>query len=362
MILSPIDFPSGARAKNRVMLAPLTSTQSQPDGRCSDDELRFLARRARGGFGLVMTCAAHVTPAGQGFARQLGCFDDAHDAGLRAIAEAVASQDALSLVQLYHGGARCPSGLTGAQPVSASAFTEDRPGFEVPRPMTEAEILDVISAFRAAALRASRAGFSGVEIHGAHGYLLSQFLSRAMNLRTDGWGGDLGGRARLTREIARTIRGAVPPPFVVGVRLSPEDFGQARGLDVDETVEVARMLADDGVDFVHLSLWDYRRMTAKHPEAHALRLARAALGDRVRVVAAGKIWTREDAERVLELGADVVALGRAAIANPDWPRLARGEGFAPKLAPLTPAELAERDVGPRFVEYLRGMRMVHDGP
>jgi 2,4-dienoyl-CoA reductase-like NADH-dependent reductase (Old Yellow Enzyme family) len=360
MLFEPVTFASGATAKNRLMLASLTNTQSEDDGRCTREERRFLERRAEGGFAIVATCASHVMKEGKGFPGQLGCFDDALLPGLTELAQRLNAHGALSLVQLYHGGVRSPSALTGVQPTSASVFQEDRPGFEAPRAATEADIEAVIEAFEAAAVRCARAGFSGVELHAAHGYLLSQFLSRTMNTREDAWGGPIEHRARLVREIARRVRSAVPPPFVVGARLSPEDYGFARGLDVDETVQVAAWLAEDGLDFIHLSLWDFRRLCLKHPDEHAVRLVRRALPSHVRIAAAGKVWTREDAESVIGLGADIVALGRAAIANPDWPLRAGEPGFSPVHTPLTPDELAERDVSPSFVRYLRGLRLVRD--
>ncbi len=210
-----------------------------------------------------------------------------------------------------------------------------------------------MDAFGQAAARVGRAGFHGVEIHGAHGYLLSQFLSATMNTRADGWGGDLEGRARLIRAVARRVREELPRPAIVGVRLSPEDYGLAKGLDVDETIEVAARLADDGVDYVHLSLWDGSRNTAKHPAEHAVSMLRRALPSEVRIVAAGGVWTPEDAASLLARGADIVAIGRAAILDPDWPEHAREPGFTPIRGPLSPEELGARAVSPRFVEYLR---------
>jgi 2,4-dienoyl-CoA reductase-like NADH-dependent reductase (Old Yellow Enzyme family) len=204
----------------------------------------------------------------------------------------------------------------------------------------------------------------GVEIHGAHGYLPSQFLSRVFNTRDDRWGGSLENRARLVREIVRAVRAAAPSNAVVGVRLSPEDFGYARGLDLDETVQVAKWLCDDGVDYIHLSLWRWERMTVKRPEEHAVPLFRAALPANVPIVAAGAIWTVDDVLAVMQKGAAAVALGRAAIVNPDWPNAVReSEGaWMPARPPLTPAEYEANAVSPRFVEYLRKFKnMVADG-
>ena len=155
------------------------------------------------------------------------------------------------------------------------------------------------------------------------------------------------------REVVRAVRGAVPEEFVVGIRLSPEDAGNARGLDLDENLQLARWLCEDGIDFLHLSLWDYRRNTTKYPECHAMGLFRAAISDEVRLVAAGNIWTPAEAQEVIGLGADGVALGRSAILNPDWARRAAQPGWEPLRLPVTAAQLAERGCSPVFVDYLR---------
>jgi 2,4-dienoyl-CoA reductase-like NADH-dependent reductase (Old Yellow Enzyme family) len=354
MILDPMTFRNGVRARNRVWLAPMTNSQSHADGALSDAEHEWLAMRSRGGFGVVETCAAHVALDGQGWAGELGVYDDALLPGLRRLAATLAGDGAVGLVQIFHGGVRAPSSLTGAQPWSASVF--EAKGAERPREATLEDITRVIAQFRQAAARAEAAGLSGVELHGAHGYLLCQFMSRTMNPRTDGWGGSLEGRARLVRETMRAVRGAVSPGFVVGVRLSPEDFGNARGLDLDESVQIARWLCDDGADFIHLSLWDSSKNTAKRPEEHAVTLFRAALPREVPLVVAGSVWTRADAEALLEKGAAAVALGRAAIANPDWPLRVVDASWQPRRPPLTTAELEERGLSPRFAEYMRNWK------
>ena len=199
-------------------------------------------------------------------------------------------------------------------------------------------------------------GWDGVEIHGAHGYLLTQFLSTVDNRRTDAWGGPLPNRARLLREVTRAVRARVPSSFVVGVRLSPEDFGNARGLDLDESLDVAAWLAEDGADFIHLSLWDVARPSTKRPTEHAVPQFRERVPSDVRLFVAGKIWTAADAARMFELGADVVALGRAAIGNPDWARLVADPSWAPQRPPFAAEELAARALSPGFVSYMRGWK------
>jgi 2,4-dienoyl-CoA reductase-like NADH-dependent reductase (Old Yellow Enzyme family) len=352
-IFSPFSFRNGVRAKNRVALAPMTNLQSLQDGSLSDDELRWLERRAEGGFGVVETCAAHVALDGQAWAGELGVYDDRLLPGLTRLAAALRERGVVSLVQLFHGGARASSALTGTPVWSASENPADP---AAPREATVADIERVIGSFRDAAARAHRAGFDGVELHGAHGYLLSQFLSSTMNRRTDAWGGSLEGRARLLREATRAVRAAVPASFVVGVRISPEDFGQAKGLDLDESLTVARWLCDDGIDFLHISLWTAANNTAKRPEEHPVPLFRRACPEAVRLFVAGKVWTRAEAEGLLEKGADVIALGRAAIANPDWPARAAAPGWEPRRPPLTVAELRERALGEGFVNYMRNWK------
>jgi 2,4-dienoyl-CoA reductase-like NADH-dependent reductase (Old Yellow Enzyme family) len=355
-LLEPLAFANGVRARNRLWLAPMTNMQSADDGTLSDDELRWLDMRAQGGFGVVETCASHVTQAGQGWKGELAIYDDRFLPGLARLAASLSAAGALPLVQLFHGGVRAPSTLTGKEPWSASSFSDPAPGFEVPRPATEQDISEVISAFRLAALRAEEAGFAGVELHGAHGYLLSQFLSRTMNLRTDGWGGKLDGRARLIREVTRAVSAAVPRRFLVGVRLSPEDFGNAKGLDLDESIEVARWLCDDGADFIHLSLWDASKNTTKRPAEHALPLFRAAIPKEIPIVVAGKVWTRAEGEVLLAKGASAVAIGRAAIVNPDWPQRIAEPGWEPRRPPLTIAELRARGLSEGFANYMRAWK------
>jgi 2,4-dienoyl-CoA reductase-like NADH-dependent reductase (Old Yellow Enzyme family) len=352
-LLAPLRFPCGAVSRNRLALAPLTNSQSHDDGALSDDELRWLVRRAAGGFGIVETCAAFVSADGKGFEGQLGLADDRQLPRLAALSRAVAEHGALSIAQLYHGGVRASSRFTGVAPWSASRFQESSPDFETPREGSQNDIESAIEHFVAAAHRAHRAGFSGVELHAAHGYLLSQFLSRTMNLRSDAWGGSLENRARLLRTITRRVRSELSSPFVVGVRLSAEDRGHAVGLDADESATVARWLADDGVDYIHLSLWDTRQNLQKRPDEHPLSLFRRAVGDEIPLLAAGAIWTEADAIATLQRGADAVALGKAAILNPDWPRRFTDPSFEPERGPLSATELEALDVGPRFVDYLR---------
>ncbi|MCB9663426.1 MAG: NADH:flavin oxidoreductase [Alphaproteobacteria bacterium] len=349
----PLTLRSGLRLGGRVALAPLTNTQSHADGTLGDDELRWLLRRARGGFSWISTCAAWVSEEGQAWAGQLGIASDAHLPGLRRLAAALGAEGVARVVQLHHGGAKAevaPRRLSTGGPEGARAATA-------------ADLAQVTEDFVAAALRAKEAGFDGVEVHGANGYLFTQFLAPADNPRTDAWGGDLEGRARLLRDTTRAIRAAVGTDFALGVRLSPVDHFARRGLVLADSVQVGRWLAEDGVDFVHLSLGDVRGAPPHEPEAGSIvRAFRDALPPDVALFAPGGIWTLHDAEEARALGVDVVVLGRAGIAHPDWPRASAMPEFAPHRPPWTREALVEVGVGPAFVDYLeRSAGMVVGG-
>ncbi|HEY0464348.1 MAG TPA: NADH:flavin oxidoreductase [Polyangiaceae bacterium] len=345
-LFEPLHFPSGLVAKNRVVLAPMTNQQSHADGSLSDDELLWLRRRARGGFGTVMTCAAHVSPDGQGWPGELGVFDDRLLPGLERLAQTLRAEGAATLVQIFHGGVRADTKASGLSSFSASAA-------EGARAASAEDLERVVLDFGRAAQRVEAAGFDGVEIHGAHGYLFTQFLSVVQNQRTDQWGGSLENRARLLLRAFDEVRKHTSRKFTVGVRLSPENFGNAKGLDLDESLQVARWLVDRGADFLHISLWEALNNTAKRPNEHAIPLFKSLVGPAIPLLVAGKIWTRAEAKQLLALGADAIALGRSAILNPDWPLQAASPSFEPLRPPVTIDQLRALDLNPSFAEYMR---------
>src|SRR5260221_8259120 len=171
-LFDPLSFVRGPAMKNRFMLAPLTNGQSHPDGRLSDDEFNWLVKRAEGGFGLVMTCAAHVQRQGQGFAGQLGVFSDDHLSGLTRLADAIKARGSVSSVQLHHAGMRSPAELIGQQPVAPSDDAETGA-----RALTGGEVEQLTEDFIAAAVPADISRFDGVALHSAHCYILCAFIS-----------------------------------------------------------------------------------------------------------------------------------------------------------------------------------------
>lgn len=350
----PFTFARGSRrAPNRVVLAAMTNKQSHADGTLGEDELRWMAARAAGGFGILTTCAAHVSPDGQGWEGELGVFADAHLPGLARLAAAMQAHGGLALAQIAHTGSRAPAALTGQQPWSASAFELDEPNFQTPRAATNDDITRTITAFADAARRCADAGFDGLELHGAHGYLLGQFLGAITNTRDDHWGGTAARRMNLLREVLSACRAAVPDDFLVGVRLSPDVPEQ--GLKLDASLDVALQLVADGADFIHASLWDSFATPKTRPELDVphTTLWRETLGADVPLIVTGGIWTPSDARTILEQGADVVGLARVAIPYADWPERAREAGWEPGRPPFSAEELREAALGEAFVDYMR---------
>ncbi|MFN3514258.1 MAG: NADH:flavin oxidoreductase [Phenylobacterium sp.] len=347
-LFAPLTFAHGPAMKNRFMLAPLTNLQSHPDGRLSEDEFRWLTLRAKGGFGLTMSCAAHVQREGQGFPGQLGIFSDDHLEGLTRLAAAIKAEGSLAVVQLHHAGMRSPKDLIGQAPMCPSEDAETGA-----RAMTDVEVEWLVQAFVDAADRARRAGFDGVEVHGAHGYILAQFLSPEINRRSGRYGGSLANRSRVLFEILQGIRDRCGESFNLGLRLSPERFG----LKLAEIRQVAEQAMTCGlIDYLDMSLWD----VAKEPVEEAFQgrplisyFTELPRGD-TRLGVAGKITTAEQARACLEAGADFVLIGRGAILHHDFPkRVAADPDFRATALPVTRQHLRDEGLGPAFIDYMQ---------
>lgn len=350
-LYQPLQFKSGGRLKNRFMLAPLTNTQSHSDGTLSDDEYRWLSMRAKGGFGLTMTCAAHVQAVGQGFPGQLGVFGDKHLEGLTRLAQGIKSEDSLALVQLHHAGMRSPAELIGQPPVCPSDNAETGAVG-----LSTEGVEQLIEDFICAAQRAEKAGFDGVEIHGAHGYILAQFLSGTINQRQDQFGGSIENRMRPISEIIDGIRARCRPDFLLGLRLSPERFD----VHLPDIIEVAKaVLAAGKIDFLDMSLWD----SFKEPQDEAYQgrtllsyFTELERGD-VALGIAGKLRNPEEVNRAMASGIDFVMLGRAAILHHDFPmQMQTNNNFTPVRNPVSADYLRQEGLGEAFITYMSGWK------
>lgn len=346
-LADPLALPRGAAMKNRFMLAPLTNQQSHADGTLSQEEFRWLTMRAEGGFALTMTCAAHVMKGGQAFEGQLGIWSDAHLPGLARLADAIRAAGSLSAVQLHHGGRRTEPALTG-EPRRAPWDDAETGATALSTPEVEA----VRDAFIAAAVRAQAAGFDGVELHGAHGYLLASFLDAENNHRQDRYGTSFDNRSRLLFEIIDGVRAATRPDFQLGVRISPERFG----IPLAEARELARrLLACGQLDWLDLSLWDVFK--APLEEAHAGTELIDHFTDLPRhgtpLGVAGKIMSAATAQKCLDRGADFVLIGRGAVLHHDFPALALADpAFTTRPLPVPAETLAAEGLSPGFIRYM----------
>jgi 2,4-dienoyl-CoA reductase-like NADH-dependent reductase (Old Yellow Enzyme family) len=348
-LLDPLSFSHGPTMKNRFMLAPLTNRQSHEDGRLSDEEFHWLTMRAEGGFGLTMTCASHVQANGKGFSGQLGVWSDDHIPGLRRLASAIKAQQSIAVMQLHHAGMRSSAEVIGGTPVCPS--DNENTGA---RGLTHAEVKQLIADFVAAALRAERAGFDGVELHGAHSYMLCQFFSAEVNHRNDEYGGSLENRCRILFEIIDGIRRGCGKDFMLGVRLTPERFG----IKLGEAVQLAqRVMVEDKVDFLDMSLWDVFKEPEETEYQGRTLMSYFTELDRhnTRLGVAGKIRTPQDAEATIAAGADWIMLGRAAMLQHDFPnRYKVDPTFKPVQMPVSRQYLKEEGMTEKFQAYVQG--------
>ncbi|WP_040248608.1 NADH:flavin oxidoreductase [Psychroserpens mesophilus] len=344
----PLTFSCGKTMPNRFMLAPMTNTQSHDDGTLSNEEYHWLTMRAKGGFGLTMTCASHVQANGKGFPGQLGIFSDKHIEGHKRLATEIKSNGSLAVVQLHHAGMRSPEDLIEGQPVSASSIKKHNA-----RELSLEEVKQLKNDFISAALRAQKSGYDGVEVHGAHGYIISQFLSAEINSRTDNYGGNLDNRARLLFEITNGIRQACGPDFVLGVRLSPERFG----MKLNEVKTVCKRFIDENqIDFLDISLWDCFKFPEEEDFQDKTLLEHFTNLDyeHVKLTVAGNIRTGTDVQTILNANVDFVSIGRAAILHHDFPKLVLANpDFEPVAIPVSEHYLHKEGLSDKFVTYMK---------
>ena len=233
--------------KNRFVRSATWEGMAGDDGSCTPKLTDLMVQLAKGGVGLIITGHTYILPVGQAGSHQLGIHKDELVAGLREMTDAVHREGGKILLQLAHAGCQADAGLSGIEPVGPSAN-----GKPVCREMTPEEIAETVRAFSKAAGRAKKAGFDGVQIHAAHGYLLSQFLSPFFNKRSDSYGGSLENRARFILDSYRAIRKAAGNDFPVLIKINSEDFLE-NGLTTEEMIEVASMLETEGIDAIEMS-------------------------------------------------------------------------------------------------------------
>ena len=308
--------------RNRIVMAPLTTQYASEEGYVTGRSLNFYEARARGGAGLLIVEATIIHPGGQAFANQLSISGDEFISGLSDLVQVIHRHGARGAIQLHHGGRVAKRELTGMQPIAPSPLARGKS--ELPRELTVDEIGEIVADFARAALRAKEAGFDGVEIHGAHGYLVDQFLSPAANKRQDSYGGSQRNRARFLVEIIEAIRGELGRDYPVWYRMNAREYGVEGGTTLEEAQETARRAEEAGADAVHVSAYGPKTPTnLTSPAFVPAVIEDLAEGIKktvsIPVIAVGRI-TPEAGERMLAEGkADLIAMGKALLADPELP-------------------------------------------
>lgn len=326
-------FNNGVTARNRLAIAPLTHWSADKDGQATDEELSYLKARAHG-FGLFISAATAVSREGIGFTGQPAAYRESDENSLRKRAKAMKSEGALAIAQLQHAGAAAVTALNGGVAFAPSLLDDqeiDTLGNKLKvktEALTEEGIRKVIHDFAYAAELAIRAGFDGIELHGANGYLLQQFFSAKTNKRTDDWGGTLEKRMRLplavTDAVMEVRKRMNRPDFIIGYRLTPEEPGE-NGLTMDETLALIDALADKDVQYVHMSLHGFYNKARRGAGAGQprLQLAKERLKGRgVALIGVGGLRTPVMAlEAYNSHLADFVAIGLGVLVNPNFVEL-----------------------------------------
>lgn len=338
LALSPVSFV-GLELANRIAVAPMTRVSSTAEGVPTPRMASYYRAFAEGGFALVVTEGTYTDGIySQGYAYQPGLVTEAQMEGWRVVVEAVHEADGIIITQLMHAGALSQVLERTAGPSALRPKGEKLPEyggkgpFPVPKAMTESDIREAIEGFADAAVKARLAGFDGVEVHGANGYLLDQFLTAYANERDDRYGGAAADRARFAADVVRAVRGAVGDGFPIGIRLSQgkvNDHGYRWPGGRADAEAIFGAVAEAGPDYVHVASEgrDWRETARIEDGLTITQLAKRVTS--LPVISNGGMHDPEQAEMVLREGhGDVVALGRGALANPDWPvRLRDGSEF-----------------------------------
>jgi 2,4-dienoyl-CoA reductase-like NADH-dependent reductase (Old Yellow Enzyme family) len=318
----------GVTLANRIGVSPMCMYCCDDDGRATDWHLAHLLQRAIGGAALVMAEATAITKEGRITPGDLGLWEDGQIAGHKRLTAAIAHAGAVPAIQISHAGrkgSRLAQWLDGpADPSWETRSASDLPmgNFAPPRPMEAEEVEAIPGLFAACARRAVEAGYRLIELHGAHGYLLHQFLSPLSNRRNDRWGGDFEGRTRLVTEVVRAVRSAVPDEVPLALRVSHTDWVEG-GWTTEETVELARRVRALGVDLMDVSSGGIDPGRQRIPvgpgyQVPGAEAVRAGAG--LAVAAVGMITEPEQAQAILAEGrADMVLLARAVLRDPYWP-------------------------------------------
>lgn len=317
-LFQPYTLNNGVTIKNRLVVAPMTHFASNDDGSLSHEERAFIQGRAEN-FGLFISAATLVSPEGKAFIGQPEAISDKDLPSLKAVAELIKSQGAKAILQIHHGGKlSIDELLNGAEKVAPSEDIQSGS-----RELTHSEINDLIRAFANAADLAIQAGFDGVEIHGANGYLIQQFNSAQSNRRTDEWGGNIEKRMRFSLAIVDAVHAIKMKhglnDFIIGYRFSPEEPDE-QGLTMADTFALVDALVEKPIQYLHVSLWDFYKKARRGADVHLTRmqLLHERIAGKLPLIGIGSLFS---ADQILEAyqtkWAEFIAVGKAVMMNPD---------------------------------------------
>lgn len=362
-------FKNGIETKNRIAMAPMTTWASNDDYTVSDDEIKHYEARS-GNVGLVITGCTRVVANGIGFNNEYASYDDSFLPGLKKLAAAAKKGGSPAILQIYHAGNKSvPDLIPDGIPVSASAVALVPSAFYaggiVSKELTHEEILEIIKAFGETTHRAIQAGFDGIELHGAHGFLLQNFFSPYYNQRTDYWGGTDEKRMNFAVEVIKEVQAVskkyADRPFLIGYRISPEETESYR---VRDTFPFIDKLINCGIDYLHVSLGNLlsqKPMDNENGEDTILKLVLNHVNDRIPVIAAGGIKQANDAVEAIKMGLSLVAVGHGLVINPNWVELVSKEEKTYEVLSMSKAdELAIPKKLQEFIKIATGFFQVTD--
>ena len=333
-VFQPYTFNNGATVPNRLAVAPMTHFASDENGHITDQERTFLRNRFKG-FGLFIAAATLVQADGKTFEGQPYAINEADLPSLHEVAKIAQAQGAKAILQIHHGGLKAELSTDIVAPSADEATGA--------RELTAAEIEQLVAAYANAATLAVQAGFDGVEIHGANGYLLQQFVSAQTNRRTDEWGGSLHNRLRFPLAVVDAVAAAVKahakPDFILGYRFSPEEPGE-QGITMEETFALVDALVQKPLQYLHVSLHDFYKKARRGADTHRARmeLLHERIAGRLPLIGVGNLYTGSDIAKAFETGwAEFIALGKTVMLNPDLADLVREGRDADIQTDLDPA-------------------------
>ena len=331
-LFSPFKL-KGKTLKNRCVVPPMVSNFCNHDGTATERFMAYHEAKAKGGFGMIITEDFAIDPRGKGFVDIPGLYNDEQIPSFVEFTKRIHNYDVVLIAQIYHCGRQTSSSVIEGQEVWAPSAIPCPFSPDMPHEMTIEEIKKTISQYGDTARRAEAAGFDGIEVHGAHGYLIAQFMSPYSNKRTDEYGGNLINRMRFALEVIKDIRSKVSPDFIVGYRISADEF-VAGGRSIEDTKSIIPYLEKAGIDYVHATAGVYRSFEAQIPsmfERHGWIGDLAAEIKKITtlpVISVGRHNDPHTANAVLASGkADLISMGRQSLCDPETPNKAREGRF-----------------------------------